>query len=52
MFMSDLYSWLFDMNFLTSEDFEWYIDNTNLYKATFINDAYRHLDEILSAYIP
>lgn len=52
MFISDLYGWVNDIRILTLEDFEWCIDNTNLYKAALIKDAYRHLDEILSVYIP
>lgn len=52
MFMTDLYHWLNDMWFLIFENLEWFYDNTKFYKATFIKDAYRHLDEILSAYIP
>ena len=52
IFVSDLYAWIHNMWYLKYETLNWYIDNTNLYKTTCLKDAYRHLDEILSAYIP
>ena len=51
-FIKELLSWLGEMISLGAYKENDVIDNPQLYKNTCISKAYRHLDEILSVYIP
>ena len=55
LFMRDIFAWLDAMFWYDSYKYngtEWVLNNPQLYKNTCIKNAYRHLDRILSVYIP
>ena len=51
-FMKDLLTWLGGMVGLGAYKENYAIDNPQLYKNTCISNAYRHIEKILSVYIP